>query len=105
MQPTEAQQRQDEVQLHDVREPEEWSAGHIAGAVHIPMGELASRQAELASDRTIVAVCRSGNRSGQVTAALQRAGFDAQNLDGGMQAWAAAGLPYVAEGDGPPRVA
>lgn len=105
MEPAEAHQRLDEVQLVDVREDYEWTAGHIEGALHIPMGELAGRREELADDRPIVAVCRSGARSGQVTAALQRAGYEAHNLEGGMQAWAASDLPYVAEGDAPPRVA
>lgn len=105
MEPTEAYQRRDEVQFVDVREPDEWVAGHIDIAVHIPMGELGQRQAELADDRTIVAVCRSGNRSGQVVNALRGAGYDAENLDGGMQAWARVDLPFVAEHGGPPTVA
>jgi rhodanese-related sulfurtransferase len=105
MEPTEAHRRRDEVQLLDVRERDEWTAGHIDGALHLPMAALSDRREELASDRPIVAVCRSGARSAQVTAALQRAGYDAHNLDGGMQAWSAADLPFVADGDAPPRVA
>jgi rhodanese-related sulfurtransferase len=105
MGPQEAFERRDELQLVDVREPDEWDAGHITEAVHIPMGLLGQRQDELAQDRTILAVCRSGNRSGQVVDALRKAGYDAENLDGGMQAWAAADLPFVAEGGGDPRVA
>lgn len=105
MHPQEVDPRREDVQLIDVREPSEWDAGHIEGAVHIPMGELGSRQDELARDRTIIAVCRSGNRSGQVVQALRNAGYDAENLDGGMQAWAAAGLPFVADGGGEARVA
>jgi len=77
----------------DVREHDEWGAGRIAGALHIPMGELVLRQAELPRDRSIVAVCRSGNRSAAVTEALVRGGYEAENLAGGMQAWKAAGLP------------
>jgi rhodanese-related sulfurtransferase len=103
--PTEAHEHQDEMQLVDVREPYEWAAGHIETALHIPMGELSLRQQELAQDRTILAVCRSGNRSGQVVAALRQAGYAAENLDGGMQAWAREGFPFVADGDGPPHVA
>lgn len=105
MDPAEAHERLNEVQLVDVREAHEWAAGHIEGALHIPMGELGDRREELADDRPIVAVCRSGARSGQVTAALQRAGYAAHNLEGGMQAWARSDLPFVAEGDDPPRVA
>lgn len=105
MNPEDAHAARDDVQLLDVREPEEWRAGHIDGAVHIPMGQLNARRDELATDRMIVAVCRSGARSGAVADALQRAGYQAQNLDGGMYAWADARLPFVAEDDGGPRVA
>jgi rhodanese-related sulfurtransferase len=77
----------------DVREHDEWRAGHIVGALHVPMGELAARQAEIPTDRPLIAVCRSGNRSAAVTDALVRAGYAAENLGGGMQAWLAAGLP------------
>ncbi|MEX1178471.1 MAG: rhodanese-like domain-containing protein [Nitriliruptor sp.] len=104
MTPAEAHEVADDVQLLDVREQDEWDAGHIDGADHVPMGELAARQGELAQDRTIVAVCRSGNRSGQVTNALRRAGYDIENLEGGMQAWAREGLPFVSEDDQAPRV-
>ena len=83
--------------LLDVREPDEWGAGHAPAAVWIPMGEVADRQAELPEDRDIVVVCRVGARSARVTAALRRAGYEATNLAGGMQAWAAAGLPVVTD--------
>lgn len=77
----------------DVREPDEWDAGHIAGALHIPLRELALREGELPRDRRLIAVCRSGSRSAHVTAALRRAGYDIENLAGGMKAWVQAGLP------------
>ena len=77
----------------DVREPAEWNAAHLPGAVHIPMRELARRAGELPSGASIVAVCRSGNRSALVVRALRGAGFHAENLDGGMKEWARAGLP------------
>ncbi len=105
MDPKTTYDRRDDVQLLDVREPYEWDAGHIEGATHIPMGQLAARQDELARDRTIVVVCRSGNRSAQVTGALQRAGYDAHNMEGGMAAWDRAGLPFLAADDGEGRVA
>ena len=101
MGPNDAFEIRDEVQLVDVREPSEWTVGHIEGAVHIPMGELNHRQDELAKDRTIVAVCRSGNRSGQLTALLAPRGLDIVNMVGGMNAWLAAGLPVVRD-DGAP---
>jgi rhodanese-related sulfurtransferase len=79
----------------DVREHEEWNAGHIDGVLHIPMGEFAQRAAELPAARRIVVVCRSGARSAAVTRALVHAGFDALNMRGGMQAWVRDGLPIV----------
>lgn len=92
----EANEQLDDVFLLDVREPAEWDAGHVEEAVHIPMGDLNDRIAEIPRDQTIVCVCRSGNRSGAVTDALNRAGYTAHNLEGGMHAWQAAGLPFVA---------
>jgi rhodanese-related sulfurtransferase len=76
----------------DVREPGEWEAGHIAGALWIPMGELADRVSELPGGRLAI-VCRSGARSGVVADWLERSGVDAVNLAGGMQSWHAASLP------------
>lgn len=91
--------------LLDVREPDEWAAGRIPGALHLPMAQLNARQDELPQDRLIVVVCRSGNRSGMVTNALDQAGYRAENLEGGMQAWHAAGQPMEGDGDGDPYVA
>lgn len=76
----------------DVREATEWRAGHLRLAQHVPLSELAFRMSELPCDRTIVVVCRSGNRSRVATLALRRAGYDAENLEGGLKAWQAAGL-------------
>ena len=87
--------------LLDVREPDEWTAGHAPEARLIPLGQVQARLAELPKDRTIVAVCRSGGRSASVTEALTAWGYDAVNLAGGMRAWAAAGLPVVTD-DGAP---
>jgi rhodanese-related sulfurtransferase len=81
--------------LLDVREEHEWSAGHAPDAVHLPMSMLGERVGELRPDHPIVCVCHVGARSAAVTAALNRAGWQAVNLDGGMVAWAAAGLPVV----------
>lgn len=100
-----AYERREQVRFLDVREPDEWRVGHIEGALHIPMGQLNARVDELAGDHEWVAVCRSGNRSGVVTNAMQQAGFQVENLEGGMQAWAREGLPYVADDGGDPRVA
>jgi rhodanese-related sulfurtransferase len=82
----------------DVREPEEWAAGRISGAIHIPVTELVQRQAEIPEDIAIIAVCRSGARSGWATDTLVRAGYMAENLDGGMEAWVSAGLPIEPAG-------
>ena len=81
-----------DVILLDVREDDEFKSGHIPGAEWIPLGELSSRLSELPKDKTIVAVCRSGNRSGQATELLRRNGFDAHNMQGGMNSWVQAGL-------------
>ena len=86
--------------LLDVREDEEWVAGHAPLASHIPMGLLATRLAEVPQGRTVVCVCRSGHRSGVVAAALLAEGYDANNLAGGMQAWAMADLPVVTANGG-----
>lgn len=82
--------------LLDVREASEWATGHAPQATHVPLGQLDS--VSLPAGRTIVSVCRSGNRSGVATDRLRAAGHDARNLAGGMSAWAAAGLPVVTDG-------
>ena len=79
--------------LLDVRQPDEYRAGHIAGATLIPLGELARRMAELPGDREIICVCRSGNRSRTAAGQLKAAGYDAVNLQGGMINWSLHGLP------------
>jgi molybdopterin-guanine dinucleotide biosynthesis protein A/rhodanese-related sulfurtransferase len=84
----------------DVRQPEEYAAGHVPGAVLVPLGELADRAGELPRDRTLNVICRSGNRSATAAEALHQAGYDAVNVAGGMLAWAEAGHP-VHEGDRP----
>jgi rhodanese-related sulfurtransferase len=83
--------------LLDVREPDEWQAGHAPGAQHIPLGELGARLEELPKDRPIVCICRVGGRSARATEALRGAGYDVVNLAGGMRAWAAAGQPVVTD--------
>jgi rhodanese-related sulfurtransferase len=82
----------------DVREDEEWAAGRIAGAVHIPVAELVARQDEIPEELPIIAVCRSGSRSAWAVEMLFRAGYEAANLAGGLQAWEAAGLPLEPDG-------
>lgn len=78
----------------DVREPDEWDDGHIPGALHVPLGELAERVGELPSDTDLILVCRSGGRSAVATEFLLRGGYPrAANLAGGMLAWQEAGHP------------
>jgi rhodanese-related sulfurtransferase len=71
----------------DVREAWEVAEEAIDGAVNIPLGALGERTNEVPRDRKVVVVCRSGNRSRAATDALDRAGWDAHNLKGGMGAW------------------
>ena len=94
----------DEIVLLDVREPYEWQAGHVEGAMHVPMGEVVARLGELPQDRELVVVCKVGGRSAQVVQYLNQAGFNAVNLDGGMSAWARAGRRMVSDTGAPPAV-
>lgn len=81
-------------QIVDVREPEEWAGGHIPGAIHIPLGQLAQATRKLDASRPVVTVCRSGNRSLTAVKVLNNAGFgDAKSMAGGMSAWVSAGHP------------
>jgi rhodanese-related sulfurtransferase len=100
-----AAQIEPDVYLLDVREPDEWDAGHAPDAHHLPMMEIPARMAEVPTDTDVVVVCRSGARSGQVVSYLIGNGWDSvRNLDGGMQAWAASGRDVVSENGLPARV-
>lgn len=77
----------------DVRQPEEYRSGHIAGAVLIPLNELTQRINEIPKDSEIVCVCRSGARSSSATRQLTNAGYQARNMQGGMMAWQSARYP------------
>jgi rhodanese-related sulfurtransferase len=90
--------------LLDVREDDEWAAGHAPAAVHLPMGEVVDRMGELPTDRTIVCMCRVGGRSGSVALHLAGTGYDVRNVAGGMQAWDGLGLPVVDASGAPGRV-
>jgi rhodanese-related sulfurtransferase len=90
--------------LLDVREEDEWQAGHIDGAQHIPLGQLGARLSELPAGASIVAVCRSGSRSAAAVRGLRQQGYTAENLDGGVTAWVRAGLPLVDATGRPGRV-
>ena len=85
--------------LLDVREKPEWVAGHAPGAVHVPLTNLlagGTLPAE-AEGRPLVVICRSGHRSQQAVKLLTERGAQAVDVEGGMNAWAAAGHPVVGE--------
>jgi rhodanese-related sulfurtransferase len=79
----------------DVREPGEYLAGHVPGAVLMPMGQLPGRTAELDRKAPVYVVCASGNRSAAMTDFLRDAGFDAYSVAGGTSGWARSGHPVV----------
>jgi rhodanese-related sulfurtransferase len=83
----------------DVRQPQEYQSGHISGAKLIPLNELAHRMTQLPKNKPIIAVCRSGSRSVHATRMLAEAGYQVENLRGGMIAWQASGYP-VRKGSG-----
>ena len=83
-----------DIQVLDVREDDEWTAGRIEGAVHIPLGELDRRVSELDRTRPVVTVCRSGGRAGKAAELLRAAGVNAEVMDGGMTKWVRDELPF-----------
>ena len=91
--------------LLDVREDDEWAAGHAPGAVHVPLGELGERFGELPRDREVYVICRIGQRSAYAARALGGAGLNAINVAVGMAGWAAAGRPMISEDGAEPYVA
>ena len=91
-----AQLREEGAFILDVREPQEWDAGHIPGATLIPLGQIPDRLDEIPQDQPVVVVCRSGNRSGQATQFLRQSGYGlTTSMSGGMNQWAAADLEIV----------
>jgi len=95
----------DDAFLLDVREPDEWAAGHAPGARHIPLGELSARSAEIPRDTAVYVICRSGARSARATQALAGAGWQALNVADGMQGWNAAGRQMTTDSGAQPFVA
>ena len=91
--------------LLDVREIDEWAAGHVPDATHIPLGQLGARTAELPADQQIYVICRSGVRSARAAQALNGAGWQAVNVGGGPVLHAAAGRPMTADSGAEPFVA
>ena len=90
----------------DVREDSEWAAGHIEGAVHVPLDRLANRMlhepGELLIDQPLVVTCKGGGRARRAASWLNSNGFEAVVLDGGMVGWHGAAHPMVSDtGDEP----
>ena len=83
--------------LLDVREDDEWTAGHAPDAVHVRLGELGARVDELPRDREVYVICRSGARSAYAAQALTAGGLNAINVADGMTGWAVAGRPMISE--------
>ena len=89
--------------LVDVREDDEWTAGHAPDAVHLPLGRVGEAAGRFAG-QAVLTVCRSGARSGRAAKTLAAAGVGVHSVAGGMSAWAAAGLPVVRDDGSPGRV-
>ncbi len=93
---TAAEYRAEGAFILDVREVDEWNAGHIPGATLIPLADLPARLSEVPKDQDVVVVCRSGNRSARGRDILLRAGYErVTSMGGGMNAWAAAGYDVI----------
>jgi hydroxyacylglutathione hydrolase len=86
------------VQIVDVRAPDEWAAGHLPGALHIPLAALPDRLAEIDAGTPVVLHCKGGGRSAIAASFLAAHGYgDVANLTGGFDAWAAERLPVERE--------
>jgi rhodanese-related sulfurtransferase len=81
----------------DVRDPDEYEAGHIAGAKHVPFDQLNGDTAGVEEGGQIVFYCRSGDRSATAASAFEGSGYDAYSVAGGLEAWAESGLPLEPE--------
>ena len=95
-----------EIQLVDCREPYEWEAGRVAGAIHIPVNSIMSGAGgDLDKDKPVAVICRTGNRSELATMMLQARGYDAHNVDNLAATLALTDLPFEAADGSPGRVA
>jgi rhodanese-related sulfurtransferase len=93
-----AELQRDGAQLIDVREPYERDAGRIPGdSAHIELDRLPAEAESIDRERPVVFYCRTGSRSAMAAEAFAAAGYDAHNLDGGLKAWVAHGLPIEPE--------
>lgn len=85
-------QARENTPLIDVREPDEFAAGHVPGAVNLPMSQIGDLLDQL-PDGAFDVICQAGGRSARVVEALEVRGYDATNVEGGTGAWIAQGLP------------
>lgn len=103
--PTDAAELQEQgAVLLDVREDDEWTAGHAPGATHVPLSDVGEAASKFA-DQQVLTVCRSGGRSSKAAQTLAEAGVDVRNVSGGMSAWESAGLPVERDDGSPGTVA
>jgi len=93
------------VYLLDVREDDEWTAGHAPEAVHVRLGDLGARVDELPRDREVYVICRSGARSSYAAQTLASGGVNTINVADGMTGWAITGRPMISEDGTEPYVA
>jgi rhodanese-related sulfurtransferase len=91
--------------LVDVREDDEWAAGHAPDAVHVRLGELAARISELPRDQEVYLICRSGTRSAYAAQVLANEGWKTVNVADGMMGWAVADRPMISDLGAEPFVA
>ena len=91
-----AQAREAGARLIDVREPDEYEAGHVPGAVLLPLGELVARTGEVPMGEPVYVICQSGGRSEKAAKYLRSRGVDARNVSGGTHAWIRSGRPATA---------
>jgi rhodanese-related sulfurtransferase len=91
--------------LVDVREDDEWAAGHAPDATHVRLGDLGARAAELPRDQELYVICRGGARSAYAAQMLASEGWKTLNVADGMTGWAVAGRPMISETGAEPFVA
>jgi rhodanese-related sulfurtransferase len=101
---TTVDQLPDDAVILDVREDDEWQAGHIDGVTHIPLAEVPQRLGEVPEADTVYVFCRAGGRSSRATGWLNDNGVNAVNVDGGMKAWESAGKAMVTDDGSAPAV-
>ncbi len=91
--------------LVDVRDADEWSAGHPRHAIHIPLGEVSASTPYTTRTRQVIVVSGTGRRAQEAVVHLRVAGVDASVLRGGLRAWVDAGGDLVADAGLEPRIA